>query len=1047
MLQSAQQYNQFFLQELERLNPAQREAVAHIEGPVLVVAGPGTGKTHILAARVGKILLDTDAQPNNILCLTFTDAGVHAMRKRLLELIGPVAHLVHIFTFHSFCNAIIQNNLELFGRQELSPITDLERIEIIRQIIDELDLEHPLKRYQSDAYFYEEHLYDLFKRIKSEDWTVAFVHQKIEAYLQDLPNRPDFVYQMTRGTFQKGALKKAKLEEAHEKMEKLRAAVALFPRFQQLMRQRQRYDYDDMILWVLRAFEEQEALLLNYQEQYLYFLIDEYQDTNGSQNNILRKLVAYWDNPNVFIVGDDDQSIYEFQGARLKNLTDFYETYKADLKIILLLDNYRSSSLILNTSRQLIDYNKIRIVNSLQEWGIEKALVARHPAFAASKMTPRIAVYPNRAQEEAAVVQQIETLQAANFPLEEVAIIYAKHKQARNVITLLEKKGIPYRTRRKVNVLTLPLVDSLRELLLYFQAELTNPYSGEALLFRILHYPFLNIPPAAIANLSFFLSKLDWQERPMWRQALSDEELLHEVAPAGASALRRLSDFIENSLRHYHSTGLSSFVESVMNRSGLLEYALQQSDKIGALEATKTFFDFVVQETLRNPRLRLSQLLSILQSMDDNRLPLELDKVISSEKGVNLLTAHSAKGLEFQHVFLIDCIKESWEPSNKSSAYRFSLPDTLTLSGTEDALEAQRRLFYVAMTRAKEGLYLSYSEQDEKGKALQQAIFIDEVSRQEGIEIVQPILSEEVMAASQLLPLLEVSKPRLPAQDKNDIDRLLEGFTLSISGLNQYLKCPLSFYYEQILKVPIATSQFASYGLAMHNALRRFFEKMLLSKQKKFPAAAALLQLFEYEIQKLKSNFSPVEYDRRLALGKRNLAAYYQQHQNSWHKRVRVELNIRNAQIDGVPITGTIDRIEWEESLSATIWDYKTGNPDLAKVRDAQHQTPYGGSYWRQLVFYKLLYENFDKSARQVQSGVISWLDPDAKGQFINSVINFSKQDTNFLRAILRETYQKIKNHEFYEGCGKSDCQWCNFVKHRESADSFAASEVEELDD
>ncbi len=1046
-MQSAQQYNQFFLQELERLNPAQREAVARIEGPVLVVAGPGTGKTHILAARVGKILLDTDAQPSNILCLTFTDAGVHAMRKRLLELIGPAAHLVHIFTFHSFCNAIIQNNLELFGRQELSPLTDLERIEIIRQIIDELDVEHPLKRHPSDAYFYEEHLHDLFKRMKSEDWTVAFVHQKIEEYLHELPNRPAFVYQMSRGTFQKGALKKAKLEEAHEKMEKLRAAVALFPRFQQLMRQRQRYDYDDMILWVLRAFEEQEALLLNYQEQYLYFLIDEYQDTNGAQNNILRKLVAYWDNPNVFIVGDDDQSIYEFQGARLKNLTDFYETYQADLKIILLLDNYRSSSLILDTSRQLIDHNKIRIVNSLQKWGIEKALVARHPTFAASKVVPRIAVYPNRAQEEAAVVQQIEALQAANFPLEEVAIIYAKHKQAQGVITLLEKKGIPYHTRRKVNVLTLPLVDRLRGLLSYFQAELTNPYSGEALLFRILHYPFWDIPPAAIADLSFYLSKLDWQERPMWRQAILDEKLLQKLSPTGASALLRLAGFIENSLQYYHSVGLSSFVESVINRSGLLAYALQQPDKIGALEVIKTFFDFVVQQTLRNPHLSLSQLLAILQSMDDNRLPLELDKVISSEKGVNLLTAHSAKGLEFRHVFLIDCVKESWEPSNKGSAYRFPLPDTLTLSGTEDALEAQRRLFYVAITRAKEGLYLSYSEQDEKGKALQQAIFIDEVSKQKDIEIIHPILSEEVMAASQLLHLLETSKPRLPEQDKNGIDRLLEGFTLSISGLNQYLKCPLSFYYEQILQAPIATSPFASYGLAMHNALRRFFEKMLLSKQKKFPDVVNLLQLFEYEMRKWKSNFSHAAYEHKLALGKKNLAAYYRQHQDKWHKRVRVELNIRNAQIDGVPINGTIDRIEWEENLSATIWDYKTGSPDYSKVRDAQHQAPYGGSYWRQLVFYKLLYENFDKSSRQVQSGVVSWLDPDPKGQFINALVKFSTQDTNFLRALIRETYQKIKNHEFYEGCGKPDCQWCNFVKHREPADSFAAAEVEELDD
>ena len=138
------QYNKSFLFELERLNDAQREAVDQIEGPVLVIAGPGTGKTHILTARIGRILLETDAQPHNILCLTFTEAGVHAMRERLLEFIGPEAHRVHIYTFHSFCNSIIQDNLELFGRNDLEPLSELERVEIIRKIIDVLDVLHPL---------------------------------------------------------------------------------------------------------------------------------------------------------------------------------------------------------------------------------------------------------------------------------------------------------------------------------------------------------------------------------------------------------------------------------------------------------------------------------------------------------------------------------------------------------------------------------------------------------------------------------------------------------------------------------------------------------------------------------------------------------------------------------------------------------------------------------------------------------------------------------------------------------------------------------------
>ena len=192
-------YTDAYLREFARLNEAQKKAVEHIEGPVLVVAGPGTGKTHILAARIGQILLKTDAQPHNILCLTFTDAGVRAMRQRLLTLIGPEAHGVHIFTFHSFCNNIIQDNLELFGRRDLEPLSDLERVELIRQILDELPLVHPLKKGRADVYFYENHLKSLFRQMKMENWTEVVVSEKIDEYLEDLPNREQYVYKVNRG--------------------------------------------------------------------------------------------------------------------------------------------------------------------------------------------------------------------------------------------------------------------------------------------------------------------------------------------------------------------------------------------------------------------------------------------------------------------------------------------------------------------------------------------------------------------------------------------------------------------------------------------------------------------------------------------------------------------------------------------------------------------------------------------------------------------------------------------------------------------------------
>src|SRR4051794_17439252 len=189
-----QKLEERFLQEYEKLNAEQRKAVNKIDGPVMVIAGPGTGKTQILASRIGRILLDTDAVPDNILCLTYTDAGVIAMRRRLQEFIGPDAYKVNIYTFHAFCNDVIQENLSLFERNSLDAISDLERIELFKELIDAFPKNNPLKRYRGDVYYEIKNLQSLFSTMKREGWTPSFINKKIDEYLLDLPNREEFIY-------------------------------------------------------------------------------------------------------------------------------------------------------------------------------------------------------------------------------------------------------------------------------------------------------------------------------------------------------------------------------------------------------------------------------------------------------------------------------------------------------------------------------------------------------------------------------------------------------------------------------------------------------------------------------------------------------------------------------------------------------------------------------------------------------------------------------------------------------------------------------------
>ncbi len=1049
-----QQHNKAFQQELDRLNPAQQQAVDHIEGPVLVIAGPGTGKTHILASRIGRILMETDAQPHNILCLTFTDAGVQAMRKRLLQLIGPEAHRVHVFTFHSFCNSIIQGNLERFGRRDLEPLSDLERVDIIRQIIDELPHQHVLKQVRGDTFFYEGHLDGLFQTMKKENWTPGFIAERIAEYLADLSNRAEFIYKRKQGNFKKGDLKEAKLEEQQLRMEKLREAAALFPRYVSLMREMRRYDYADMILWVLDAFEKYPALLRNYQEQYLYFLVDEYQDTNGAQNEVLNRLVEYWDSPNVFIVGDDDQSIYEFQGARLKNITEFYAKYQPDLKLVILEDNYRSSQHILDTSRRVISHNEIRVINTIKGLGLDKILQAKSEAFAQHEIRPQIVEYPDRLHEEVDIVRKLEHLQKEGFPLGEVAIIFSRHRQSERLMELLGKKGIPYLTRRSVNVLDLPVIQNLRLLLEYLNAEFYKPYSGEHLLFRIMHFDFFGILPQDLARFATALvQQKDKTGKVIWRGKIADLKFLKKCGLQNIGPFHRLSAFLETMIGEYINCSVPAFTERIINRSGLIQKVISPAGT--GIENLYAFTNFIKKEAERNPRLTLNRLLDLFKSMDANRVQLSAGNQQPTGEGqqaVNLVTAHASKGLEFRKVFLLDCVKDNWEPSSRGGNFQFSFPDTLTLSGEEDAMEARRRLFYVAMTRAKESLHISYAAQNEAGKPLQRAVFLDEILIPNLKSQASPIQLQYCQATTTDLldaqkSLLLENKPTVQPHDRAAVQELLGNFALSVSSLNKYLRCPLVFYYENVLRVPVLASEAAYFGIAMHDALCRGFEKMLTSKPKAFPPEQGFVKILEGEMEKHRGFFSKKEFERRLVLGKQYMEEYVRENFRSWKKNVWVEKEFKNVEMDGVPITGVIDRIDFLQKQTVHIVDYKTGSQDKKKLRRPTEKEPYGGNYWRQLIFYKILFENWRNNPRQAVSAEISYLEPNVKKQFPKNITNYNLDDVNFVKDLIKETCSKIMSQEFYEGCGEDNCQWCRFLKNQQPVDSFSDKEDEELDD
>ncbi|MFM7091367.1 MAG: ATP-dependent helicase, partial [Bacteroidota bacterium] len=443
-------FDAVFLNLIQHLNTAQKEAIASLDGPTLVLAGPGTGKTQLIAAKVGKILMESDTLPKSILCLTFTDAGVNALRKRLVQYIGPEGHKVHVLTFHAFCNQIIQQNRYHFGQHKLEPVSDLERIDIIRKLLDELPWDHPLKKGYANAHQFERELQSLFQWMKMENFKPSFLLENIESYCNQMSSLPEFRYKRKQGEFNAGDLKVGMYHDFLQKYDRLKEGVKLFDYYEKEKTARQRYDYEDMILWVLKAFQEKPYFLSLYQEQFLYVLLDEFQDTNGAQFELVQTLLNYWDTPNLFIVGDEDQSIYEFQGARIKHLQQVKDQYGDALNLVELKENYRSTQGILNAAFAFIQTNTLR--SSLKNHGNIKP----SPLIAASDLRkndsrPLVVEYGSIFQEEADLVVTLKRLFKKGVNPGDVAVIFRNNRQGDQLVKLFEKNGLPYHTSRPIN--------------------------------------------------------------------------------------------------------------------------------------------------------------------------------------------------------------------------------------------------------------------------------------------------------------------------------------------------------------------------------------------------------------------------------------------------------------------------------------------------------------------------------------------------------------------------------------------------------------------
>jgi ATP-dependent DNA helicase UvrD/PcrA len=1030
--------NQSFLSEYKKLNPEQKLAVDTIEGPVMVIAGAGTGKTQTITLRIGKILKETQVNPSNILCLTFTDSAALNMRSRLLDIVGSDAYGVRICTFHSFCNSIIQDNPQyfLFSQKESIPLDDVKKIQIIRSLIESLPSSSSLKNINS-LYFYQKEIANSIQNLKKENINpdslnnlikiaIDFIDKanptaqklaqtratakaslEITSLIDELINQKiDPLYKIRINLFldlyQKseinlsGLKKNVKdlIEKTASQIPKQKDLLALYRGYQKQLTDQSLYDYEDMILWVINAFKSQKELLLDYQEKYQYLLVDEFQDSNNSQYEILNLLTKKQERPNLFVVGDDDQSIFRFQGASVENIYTFYQKYKNEIKIIVLKNNYRSHRLILDCSNSVIGHNINRISSYIEN--IDKSLKSVKTfdpdpinLFAAKNIN----------EENFFISNQIKTLIESETPASEIAVLFRNNADINDLLPYLNQLKIKYLRSDSVDILKSIEIQQLLSLFKY----LINP-SDDELLGRVLSFNFIAIKSNDLYKLYLHLYK----SKESLVSLIGNKKKLKEI-DISQSSITKLNNFYLKTAKVQKFSQNQPITETfnfIIRKFKFLSYLLKHQN-LDLLNQLNTLYSNLKSSVL-SQKLTLKEWVEGLSLLEDNNLSLNSPPLIDDlENSIRLMTVHKAKGLEFEHVFLIKVLSGKWDGSRSRNLLKLPLgisKTDISTIGTDKDLEEDRRLFYVALTRAKNQIYISYPRFNDKNKEQLHSIFINEIDQ----PLIQKIPSNSQTEAESLRLFFtpkttKLISTNLTAYIKN---YLKTSYKFNITHLNSYLRCPLCFFFKTILRLPQIKTRSLSFGTSIHGSLAYLYGG--LKKDGNLIPLPKILEIFTQNLNK--EQLDKNDYQDLLEMGKKTLTDYYNHYKNEFNGNYFSERDFKfhGIRLNDIPITGKIDLIDITGKKQANVIDFKTGKPD-GKYKELSKD----GDYFRQLVFYKILCSQAKGFNYQIDTGTIDFIQPSVSGQFKKVSFKLNKEDVDNLTKLITETYQKISNLEF----------------------------------
>jgi len=1055
----------------KNLNEEQRQAVDLVDGPLLVVAGPGTGKTELLSMRVANILKKTDTLPENILCLTFTESGATAMRSRLSDIIGPQAYKVAIQTFHSFGTETINQNREYFYRgAEFQPADDIASYDILTNIFDELDYSSPLASKNNGEYV---HLSDTLKAIGelkqaglSSDELIAILDandRTLDAIEQDLTdifaNRPSvsMLSMLVPIAEKAAALPVAELPSAitplanelalsmarafdeaveinkttpitawrdewlekdttshfvfkdRKRHAKLRALAQVYFSYISRMEQASLYDYNDMILNVVHSMELHADLKANLQEKYQYILVDEFQDTNLAQLRILFNLTdnPLGDEPNVMAVGDDDQAIYSFQGADVNNINRFREQYPSHRSIVL-THNYRSSEPILKASREVITQADGRLETIMD---INKTLTPHADASHAKVSRTKL---PTRIDENDWVASTIAAEIKSGVKPDGIAVLARNHTELIALVPYLHHYGIAIDYERRDNIL-----DKENILALELLAETAVAIFGgdhdlaDSKLPELLSHPMFAIPPETIWRLSLqaHRSGLTWLEtmlntpdlRPLadWlitRAQAVPHETLEVFVDVLIGAPSKTEGYISPYHQHYFST-------NILNDS--------PEDYLSTLEALRTLRT-KLREYRPNDTLHIADMLEFIRMHRElGARIMTIRSGVSNSDAVHLMTSHKSKGLEFDTVFIINSMDGRWGERVRSRSSLINYPENLRIRPNSNSYNERLRLYFVAMTRAKRQLFISYSATDTSGKDVLPAGFLSGTAINE--QVVIPEHSVETLTTLNNIDWQDYITNQPTTTMKALLEPTLENYKLSATHLNNFIDLthggPSMFLMNNLLRFPAAKSASASYGTAIHATLQRAHNHLVATGEKR--PVEDILGDFIHELERQHLNEADLEFYSKK--GSESLAVFLAAKYNTFARNQRTELSFANQGvfIGEARLTGSLDLVDFEES-TIVVTDYKTGRPSNSWKGTTDYDKIRLHKYRQQLMFYQLLCENSrNYSSYSFEGGVLQFVEPDNRGEIHALEESFTHEDLERFSKLIKAVWHCIINLDF----------------------------------